>query len=202
MAEAELASEEVLAFLAESELFGTLDDAERQLLAGRLETVMVEGGEVLIREGDPADGIYLVFSGRLQARLGAGDDFSVIGEAGRGEVVGEAALLTDQPRGATVVALRDSLVLRLSVEAFEELLAQSPMLLRPIAGQVIERLRRISAGESSARPVATITAVVLHEGDRGRGFVEMLATELATAMPSLAVVAAKDAPAGPRSPRG
>jgi NTE family protein len=197
MAEAELASEEVLAFLAESELFRTLDGTERQLLAGRLETVMVEGGEVLIREGDPADGVYLVFSGRLQARLGAGDDFSVIGEAGRGEVVGEAALLTDQPRGATVVALRDSIVLRLSVEAFEELLAQSPMLLRPIAGQVIERLRKISAGESSARPVATITAVMLHEGDRVRGFVEMLATELATAMPSLAVVAAEDAPAGP-----
>jgi NTE family protein len=197
MAQAEQASEEVLAFLAESELFGGLDGAERQLLADRLETVVVQGGEVLIREGDPADGIYLVFSGRLQARLGADDDLTVIGEAGRGEVIGEAALLTDRPRGATVVALRDSLVLRLPVEAFEDLLARSPMLLRPIAGQVIERLRRASAGEGSARPVATITAVGLHEGDRCRGFVEMLAKELATAMPSLAVVAAEDAPGGP-----
>ena len=156
MDEAGGATEGVLAFLAESDLFSALNPAERKLLADRLEPVTIEGGETLLREGDPADGIYLVFWGRLQARLGDDDDPTVIGEAGRGEVVGEAALLTDRPRGATVVALRDSQLLRLSVEAFEDLLAQSPMLLRPIAGQVIERLRKVSAGEGSARPVATL----------------------------------------------
>ncbi len=191
------ATRDVLAFLAESDLFGALDPADRQLLADRLEPITIEGGETLLREGDPADGVYLVLWGRLQARLGDDDDPTVIGEAGRGEVVGEAALLTDRPRGATVVALRDSQLLRLSVEAFEELLARSPMLLRPIAGQVIERLRKVSAGEGSARPVATITAVSLHEGSRCRAVRDLLASQLAVASPSLAVVAAGDVPAGP-----
>lgn len=190
-------TEDVLGFLAESDLFGALNAAERRLLADRLELVTIEGGETLLREGDPADGIYLVLWGRLQARLGDDDNPTVIGEAGRGEVVGEAALLTDRPRGATVVALRDSQLLRLSVEAFEELLARSPMLLRPIAGQVIERLRRASAGEASSRPVATITAVSLHEGTRCRAVRDLLAAQLAAASPSLAVIAAGDAPAGP-----
>ena len=190
-------TEDVLSFLAKSELFGALNAEEQRLLADRFEPVTIQGGEILMHEGDPADGIYLVHSGRLQARLGPDDQPTVIGEVGRGEVVGEAALLTDRPRGATVVALRDSLLLRLTVEAFEELLARSPMLLRPIAGQVIERLRMATAGEDSARPVATITAVTLHEGSRCRRFQEALATELAVAEPSLAVVAAVDVPQGP-----
>ncbi|MET1049608.1 MAG: cyclic nucleotide-binding and patatin-like phospholipase domain-containing protein [Acidimicrobiales bacterium] len=190
-------TEDVLSFLAKSELFGALDAEEQGLLADRFEPVTIQGGEILMHEGDPADGIYLVHSGRLQARLGPDDQPTVIGEVGRGEVVGETALLTDRPRGATVVALRDSLLLRLTVEAFEELLARSPMLLRPIAGQVIERLRMVTAGEDSARPVATITAVTLHEGSRCRRFQEALATELAVGEPSLAVVAAVDVPEVP-----
>ncbi len=196
MAEQELTAPEVLAFLAASDLFGGLDDDERRLLADRLETQTIQGGEVLLREGDPADGVYLVVSGRLQARLGADDDFTVIGEAGRGEVVGEAALLTDRPRGATVVALRDSLLLRLSVEAFEDVLARSPLLLRPIAGQVIERLRRASSGEGTTRPVATIAMFTLREGGRGPAFMDAMVPALAAMVPSLAVVGAADAPKG------
>ena len=85
--------------------------------------------------------MFLVAVGRLRVTMTREDGSeAVIAELGSGEVVGELAVLTDEPRSATVTALRDSQVLELSASAFAELVARVPG--TPCAGS----RRRSSAG--------------------------------------------------------
>ena len=149
-------------FLDDSEVFGALPAPVRRALGELLLPVSVEGGEVLMREGDEADGLYLVRAGRLQARVGSDGDLVVLGEIGRGEVVGESALLTDQRRSATVVALRDSELLHLPVEAFERLVGEHPGFLRPVTAQVVRRMLDAQRGPGRSRPVSTVAVLALH----------------------------------------
>src|SRR3954454_6494789 len=98
--------------LASSPIFGRLDVDARDALRKELEPRIARRGDILIRQGDSADGMYLVASGRFQVMLENEDgDEVVVNEIGRGELVGEMALLTDDPRSATITAQRDSHVL-------------------------------------------------------------------------------------------
>jgi len=183
-------------FLAESSLFGALPDEARRALAERLVPRSVEGGELVICEGDEADGLYLVVGGRLQARRGDGEETVVLGEIGRGEVFGEAALLTDRPRVASVVALRDTELLHLPVDAFEALVAEHPALLRPVTTQVVERMVAAGRGPVGTRPVSTLAVVPVHGGEPAQDGARGLADALVATVPGGAVVGETDAPAG------
>ena len=85
-------------------------------IISELETVVVKGGEVVVRRGDPSDDLLLVVSGRLRVVLEAPETGSerVLAELGRGETVGEAGLITGDRRSATVYAIRDAILARLT----------------------------------------------------------------------------------------
>ena len=87
--------------LRESEVFGNLSDAVRARLADELQLRTAAAGDVVIRQGDPADGLYLVAGGRLQVVYDREDGESVVlREEGYGAVTGEMALVNDAPRSA------------------------------------------------------------------------------------------------------
>ena len=80
-----------------------------------MEWTVLDRGEVLMRTGDPGDDLYVVAGGRLNvAVVGADGTETIVREIGRGSTVGEVALLTGSRRTATVRAVRDTLVGRLS----------------------------------------------------------------------------------------
>ncbi len=82
--------------------FGALDPREIENLEEQTQWVTVRRGEALFRQGDPADGWYIVMSGRLQVlRRDELGDLKTLGEIGRGEGVGELSLLSGEPRVAT-----------------------------------------------------------------------------------------------------
>jgi NTE family protein len=91
-------------------------------LVQRLERVHVEAGELVVRRGDAGDRLFLVASGRLRVFVEDEDGPRVLRELGSGAALGELALLTGEPRSATVVAVRDSELLELTADAFESLL--------------------------------------------------------------------------------
>src|SRR3954470_7913364 len=91
----------------------------------------LRAGEWLWRQGNPGDSLYVVLTGRLEAVLetqerGQTPFLRVLRVVGRGQAVGELALLTDATRSASVRARRDSELLRVSREAFERLLNERP----------------------------------------------------------------------------
>ncbi len=129
-------------------------DLPRELLArlvGELEEVRAPAGTVVVVQGEPGDAIYLVVSGTMEVRAevaGHGERLAVFGP---GDWFGEMALLTGDPRSATVVALTDSGLLRLGKDRFLALSERHPAILREITRVVCRRLARTSEDMASAR---------------------------------------------------
>src|SRR3712207_1407708 len=152
-------------------LWEGLDPPARRELQAHLEPVSVLGGEVLFQEGDPADALYLVVSGSLGV--------SVRDDGGRQrrvsrifppETIGEMALISNAPRSATVVALRDSVLLKLTRAAFDRLIERWPPAMLYLARLLADRLRHANQG-ATASYAPTTFAIVPVTNEIGRAHV-------------------------------
>jgi predicted acylesterase/phospholipase RssA/CRP-like cAMP-binding protein len=164
-------------FLAGIPLFASLDEATRLELAAELEPVDVVAGEVIFRQGDAGDGLFVVVSGRLRVSVAAdgpetGGPERVLYDLGRGTIVGEMALVTDRPRAATVHAVRDSDLLLLRVTSFMGLLERSPALVSGVMRLLVDRLlavdRLLTADRPQAPPPGGRTIAVAGAGQNTR----------------------------------
>jgi NTE family protein len=157
---------------------GDVEPAAIDELRACLEWLTVPGGVALMNEGEPGDAMYLVLSGRLRAYVK--DDEGrpqAVREMGRGQIVGEMSVITGEPRRATVVTVRDSVMVRLTKADFDRLLATSPRLSVVMTRQVIEHLRSREDRFRAARPV-TIALVPVSRGVNLRAFAQSLARHL------------------------
>ncbi|MDH5373553.1 MAG: cyclic nucleotide-binding domain-containing protein, partial [Acidimicrobiia bacterium] len=138
-------------------------------------------GEILIQEGDNGTSLFVVMSGRLRAYVQDGNGTNVVvGEISAGEAVGEMALLSDQPRSASVLAIRESRLIELSRDAFHNLIETEPAALTSLARTIVERLGRSIHGSVGAGRVRTIALVPAGETANLRQVAEDLAAELST----------------------
>jgi len=128
--------------LRASKLFGSLNDDVFPALEAELESVTLAGGEILFRQGDVGDALYVVVSGRLNVAVERERGEFVVAELGQGETVGEMALLGGDARSATVYAIRDTHLAKLSRSGFERLLVRHPLETVPLfTRSVLGRLR-------------------------------------------------------------
>jgi CRP/FNR family cyclic AMP-dependent transcriptional regulator len=90
-------------------LFGQLDDDDVEWLIDHGTTRQLAAGEVLIRQGVPADAVFILLEGRLSVLLDrlAGRE---IARLNAGEIVGEMSFLDSRPPSATVRAFEESTV--------------------------------------------------------------------------------------------
>ncbi|MCE5279773.1 MAG: cyclic nucleotide-binding and patatin-like phospholipase domain-containing protein [Planctomycetaceae bacterium] len=140
-------------------LLGPVDEPTLAGIESVVEWVNLKRGDVLFRQGDSGDSLYLIVTGRVCVVRQGRDGPSVIAELSRGESVGEMALITGEARSADIYAMRDSILLRLSREAFDKIVEQCPVLMRSIAKTLIGRLR--AADESRAEGGLLRTVAVL-----------------------------------------
>jgi predicted acylesterase/phospholipase RssA/CRP-like cAMP-binding protein len=146
-------------FVAESELLRGLDDATREQVMAELQVVTLRGGQLLFHQGEIGDCLYIVAHGRLRVTREREDGTpEFVGEAGRGETVGEMALLSNEPRSATIRAARDSELYRLSASAFNRLLERSPQVTMQLARQIVTRYVGAMRG-GGTRPVSSSIAL-------------------------------------------
>ena len=161
--------------VAESTMFGSLTPSARTFVAEHLEPVTLPGGALLMREGEQGNSLYFVAVGRLRVTMTRDDGSEMLlAELGRGEVVGELAVMTNEPRSANVTALRDSQVLELSGDAFSRLVVEFPDALRGVTTQVVRRLVRSLREGSPTSPVVTIAVVPLSADPGAVGFAARL----------------------------
>ena len=115
-----------------------------------VEWFCLPAGQMLFREGDPADAFYLVRSGALAAfRNGALGRPNLIGYIRAGEPVGEMSLLDESPHSASVYALRDTELVRLPKASFDKLTRKHASLMRELARMMLARLRGTSRNVSA-----------------------------------------------------
>ena len=83
-------------------------------------------GKFIFLEGHKDFHFYIIEDGRVEIFTNNGGNFIKIGEVGPGESFGEFAMLDRSPRSASARAITDVVVVKVSEEGFEELLAQIP----------------------------------------------------------------------------
>jgi NTE family protein len=164
--------------LRDLELFGHLDDHTLTELAGELEWFAMPGGATLFEYGDASDSLYVLKSGSLGAfkpdQTGA---FHLDGIVAAGETVGELGLIVDQARSATVRALRDSELLKLSRQGFENLVARHPEAMLISARLAVKRLITRHSGAQLSAP--RTFAILPHDaGVDARAFARQLSEAL------------------------
>ena len=122
--------------LGGTEPFSQLPPVILEKIEERLEERRFQTDEHLINEGDPGDGLYFLTDGRVTI-LSSGqlDEDKEIARCGAGSILGEMALLTDQPRTATVVAATNVTAKFLPSPVFQELASN-----HPVIGQVLTQL--------------------------------------------------------------
>ncbi len=146
------------------EIFAQLDAAEMTELAARFETRSLKRGETVIRQGEPADALYIVVSGRFSVtRTGRR---TPIAEIGPDQPIGEIGFITHTDnRTATVTAMRDSIVLRLDRKDFEQLTRKYPMIWRSLAMTLAGRLAATTAAAPAPPDPRPRTITIIRAGD-------------------------------------
>lgn len=129
-------------------LLGDIDAASLDLLRLNLQWLELPAGQTLMRQGEAGDAMYLLLRGRLRTYITesrpqalGGSEQRMVREITRGQVVGEISLYTNEPRSATLVAARDSVLVRLGKAEFEQLLSSNKHTSLLLTRQIIQRLR-------------------------------------------------------------
>lgn len=108
-------------------LFAGLPIARLKLIAYTAEVVQFEPGEVIVRQGDPADAVYIIAEGEAEVSLADADGHDIfLGTMGRHTLFGETAVLCQSRRTATVKARDRVVTFKISARLFLDLVRQSP----------------------------------------------------------------------------
>ena len=112
--------------------YDTLPPGDRAAIDALVSEVSVSAGETVFRRGDEGDALYVVRSGRFRVTgaTPSGAELT-LGEIGPGDWAGEMAVLTGQPRSATLAAVEDGVLVRLPRSAFEDLARLYPAVASP-----------------------------------------------------------------------
>jgi CRP-like cAMP-binding protein len=154
---------------------GVKGDALRQL-AGRLEARSYAAGATIFRQGEPGDVCYLVESGTLEVLKEDAGGERPVARLGPGEIVGEAALLTEAPRDASLVALEP---VRLRALKRTDLLEVIRSAGAPVVALVHQRDRPVRADGAVVATRATpdgATVAVLQDPSRPGVYEQLSAT--------------------------
>ncbi|HVG58361.1 MAG TPA: cyclic nucleotide-binding domain-containing protein [Hyalangium sp.] len=127
--------------MSTSALFEPFNRKDRRSLVEKFRAREVKKNEIIVREGEKTDGLYVVLSGEVEARKGD----QVLSRLKEGELFGEISLLSKTPATATVMATRRTSLLRLPREDFDALILSHPQILVLISELSEQRLRRTEA---------------------------------------------------------
>ena len=126
-------------FLQNVDVFSEVPTEKLASLAAIAEEVDAPSGQILYREADPSDAMYLVLEGEV--RLHRGD--KVITVARAREAFGTWALFDDEMRVVSATCEVSTRLLRLDQEAFIELLADNVEITQAVLKAVVRRLRSV-----------------------------------------------------------
>ncbi len=99
-------------------------------------------GDVLFRAGDLGQEIYQLISGRMEVFVTRPERTDKRIQIEAGEIIGELAFVTGQPRSATVTAMTECHLLRIETNDFADYLQRQPRWLTRIVDTLVERVRR------------------------------------------------------------
>ena len=141
------------------------DPAAIDAVEQTMETIEIDAGTVLVRQGDTADRVYIVLDGYLTIALESGrpGGDQLLGEVGPGEVVGELAVLSGSRRTATVRARTAATLGAIARDDLLLVTAAHPALVERLLASSLRRLRRSQLAAYLAMLFGPLEASLLAE---------------------------------------
>jgi NTE family protein len=144
-------------------VLGSLSPELLDQLAGEADELDFRAGDWIIREGEVADSMFIVQSGRVDV-IAEGAPDTVIRMLRRGDALGELALLREGTRSASARARRDSKLLKLTRTEFEALIQEAPSFALGLTRALGEQLAASKAPLAIPAPPRTIAVLGLDPG--------------------------------------
>jgi CRP/FNR family cyclic AMP-dependent transcriptional regulator len=130
---------EKVIFLQNVDVFSQVPTEQLAYLAAITDEVRFDEGEVVFREEERSDAMFLVVTGKVELRRGA----TVVTTAGPKEAFGTWALFDDEPRVVTATAKEPTDALRISRADFLDVLADNVRVTEGVLKAIVRRLRAL-----------------------------------------------------------
>lgn len=135
--------------LMQAPLFAALDPEAAAALRASTNVRMLAKGDVLFREGEDGDSLWVVEDGKIKLGTASSDGRdALLAVVGPGEMIGELSLFDPGPRTATATALTEVTVRGLSHAALRPWLAGRPEVAEPLLRALAQRLRKTNEAMS------------------------------------------------------
>ena len=124
-------------------LFAALDDEAGQALLAQMNSSRLERGDILFREGDQGDTLYVIGEGKVKlGRTSADGRENLIAILGPGEMFGELSLFDPGPRTMTATAVAETQLMGLGNDSLTALVTGRPEVAKALMAALAARLRR------------------------------------------------------------
>jgi len=129
--------------LTKAPLFAELDDASAEALEKAMGSLRLAKGEILFREGQSEDRLYVVVAGKIKlGRSGSAGRENLLAVLGPGQMFGELSVFDPGPRSSTATAVTAAEVRTLEHDELMSWIEGHPEVARSLLGQLAARLRR------------------------------------------------------------
>jgi len=116
----------------------TADTSFSVLTGDHIQTLRVRAGGIIFREGEVADELFVIKSGYVRIQVGN----RIMAELSADSIFGEMALIDNEPRSATAVAITDVELVPISEKQFLFLVSQTPYFALKVMRILAQRLRK------------------------------------------------------------
>lgn len=124
-------------------LFASIDPDATGALRATMAEITLERGDVLFREGEPGDRLYVIANGKIKlGRRSSDGRENLLAVLGPGEMIGELSLFDPGPRTATATAVADTTLHELAHSALVVWIEEHPAVAKHLLGALAARLRR------------------------------------------------------------
>ena len=133
-------------------IFSALSREDVAKVLGKMEEISFSAGATIVSQGDHGDAFYLIQSGAVQVVVDSGaGNAEVVAILGAKDWFGEMALLSGEPRSATINTVKETTLWRLSREAWDELIDKHPTWLLQFCVTLSKRLSYVDRQYSTGR---------------------------------------------------
>ena len=123
-------------------MFRKIEPSKLKLLAFTSERLTFQDGHRLFAQGDAGDAAYIIIDGSAEVKINTDGGEITVASLGKGDVVGEIAILCDVPRTASVDASTKVVTLKITKELFFKLINEFPQISIEIMRELAARLER------------------------------------------------------------
>lgn len=142
---------------------GLSEDVLMNILQGG-NVLQIEPGEYLFEQGSHENTLYIVLTGRLRAVQEDMNGIHILGDIGVGEPAGEFAMFTNEPRMASVLAIRKTVVLEITSNKYLEIVAQKPAFASMLTSVLIKRMNNNTLERNRSGAPKNIALINLQPG--------------------------------------